>query len=153
MRSRFCLFVALSLAALPRLHAEAGKDSPYETVLIEPLKTSIYVGHVTLKTTPMKRTGDAYAANYDAKVFPYFFESEKGQLSITFTEDDLAKLAKGQVVFFKGHAENSDHTPRRIEGRALPADAFHGKIKVRVFVTEKLELIFNGEYRFSESHG
>ncbi|HEY9154386.1 MAG TPA: hypothetical protein VIM69_04605 [Opitutaceae bacterium] len=119
-------------------------------VVIDPVKTSIYVGSVTLRTAPMKRTGESYEADYTAKVFPYFFESEKGHLSITFTNDDLATLAKGQVVFFKGHAENADHEPRRIEGRALPADPTHGKIKVRVFVTQKIQLIFNAEYRFAE---
>jgi len=98
----------------------------------------------------MQRSGDLYTGDYNAKVFPFFFESEKGRLAITFTDEDLAKLEIGQAVFFKGHAENSDHETRRIEGRALPADTHHGKIKVRVFVTQKIELIFNAEYHFGD---
>ena len=57
----------------------------------------------------------------------------------------------GAVGVWKGHAENSDHEPRRIEGRAAPADAQHGKIKVRVFVTPQLELIFNAPYHFGDT--
>jgi hypothetical protein len=156
MRSRFCVSVALLFAsALPPLQAgpaapQVAPAKPYETVLIDPVKTSIYVGSVTLRTTPMKRAGDVYTADYTAKVFPYFFENEKGKLWITITDEDLSHLEKGQAVFFKGHAENADHEPRRIEGRALPADAKHGKIKVRVFVTQKIQLIFNAEYRFGQ---
>ena len=151
MRSRLWIFIALVSALLPGVRADSSTPKPYETVVIDTVKTSIYVGSVTLRTAPLKRNGDEYDADYHAKVFPYFFESEKGHLSITFTNADLAALAKGQAVFFKGHAENSDHQPRRIEGRALPADAKHGKIKVRVFVTQKIQLIFNAEYRFGES--
>lgn len=153
MRPRFSLFLAVLFAVFPQfwLRADSANAGSYQTVLIDPVKTSIYVGSVTLRTKPLQRAGEVYAADYSAKVFPYFFESEKGQLWITFTDDDLAKLAKGQAVFFKGHAENSDHEARRIEGRALPFDAKHGKIKVRVFVTEKIQLIFNAEYRFEGS--
>ena len=156
MHSRCWVLVGLLFASAlsPILASSAAPQvataKPYETVLIDPVKTSIYVGSVTLRTSPMKRAGDVYTADYAAKVFPYFFENEKGKLWITITDEDLAKLEKGQAVFFKGRAENSDHEARRIEGRALPADAKHGKIKVRVFVTQKIQLIFNAEYRFGQ---
>ena len=35
-------------------------------------------------------------------------------------------------------------------GIATPADARSGKIKVRVFVSKRIELIFNTSYRFGE---
>ncbi len=135
---------------MPGLCADSSQNLRYQTVVIDPVKTSIYIGNVLLRTTPMKRSGEVYSADYNARVFPYFFSSEKGKLWITITDDDLGRLEKGQAVFFKGSAENADHEPRRIEGRALPADMSHGKIKVRVFVTQKIQLIFNTTYRFGE---
>ena len=147
-RSLRCLIYALLLAAAFFSFAGNAYAGKYDRVIIDSVKTSIYIGNVTLVTTPLIRTGDVYSAEYHAKVFPYFFSNEKGRLWITFTDEDLDRLAKGQAVFFKGHAEDTDHEPRRIEGRALPADATQGKIKVRVFVTEKIQLIFNAKYHF-----
>jgi len=123
---------------------------PYDTVRIDTVKTSIYVGNVTLSTTLLKRANGAYATDYKAKVFPYFFYNETGHLSIDFSDDQLAQLARGETVQFKGHAENSDHEPRRVEGRAVPTDGTQGKLKVRVFVSPKIELIFNTIYHFDK---
>ena len=140
--------VFLSLAVFLTAICARGAAPDYSTVVVEPTKTSIYVGNVSLTMTPFHRSADVYAADYKAKVFPYFFSNEHGQIWITLSDDDLARLARGEVVQFKGRAENSDKEERRIEGRAVPADASHGKIKVRVFVTQKIELIFNTTYHF-----
>ena len=51
---------------------------------------------------------------------------------------------------FSGRAVNTDGEERRVEGKATPADALSGKIKVRVLVAKHLELIFNTSYRFGE---
>jgi hypothetical protein len=122
----------------------------FEKVLIDTAKTSIYVGNVTLHMTPFSRQGGIYSADYRAKVFPFFFQNENGQLWVEFTDEQLAQLQRGERVYFKGRAENSDREPRRIEGHATPAapGAPNGKIKVRVFVSAKIELIFNTTYRF-----
>ncbi len=37
---------------------------------------------------------------------------------------------------------------RSITGRAVPEDATQGKLKVRVFVSKNIQLIFNTTYRF-----
>ena len=141
--SRMFLRVAFLLSFALAAHA-----GPFDSVKIEKVKTSIYVGSVTLTTGVMQRTNGEYSADYQAKVFPYFFENEKGRLWITFSDADLENLAKGQTVQFNGHAQNSDKEERRIEGRAIPSGAKQGKIKVRVWVSPKIELIFNTTYRF-----
>ncbi len=138
-------FYFLLLAVFARADAA---PSNYNTVVVDTVKTSIYVGSVTLTTTPFQRADGSFSADYRAKVFPYFFSNEHGHLSIGFSDDELARLAKGETIYFKGRAENSDKEERRIEGRAVPASATEGKIKVRVFVTPKIELIFNTTYRF-----
>jgi hypothetical protein len=60
---------------------------------------------------------------------------------------DFAKLAKGETVEFTGEAANHKNKPRKVTGRAQPADATSGKIKVRIGVDDTV-LIFNGSYRF-----
>jgi hypothetical protein len=128
----------------------AWATGPYDTVRVDTVKTSIYVGNVTLSTTLLKRTDGVYSTDYKAKVFPYFFYNETGHLSIEFSDEQLAQLARGETVQFKGRAENSDREPRRVEGRAVPTDATQGKLKVRVFVSPKIELIFNTIYHFEK---
>ena len=129
-------------------------DSPlggrYAQVTVEPTKTSIYIGSVSLTMPPFARQAGVYSTDYAAKVFPFFFYSERGHLSIEFSEENLRQLLRGETVYFKGHASNSAGAERRIEGRAIPdgANAGHGKIKVRVGVG-RIELIFNTVYRFT----
>lgn len=117
-------------------------------VTVERARTSIYIGIVTLTLPPLIRDGLSFRGAYTTKVFPYFFYNEHGDLTIEFSEDAFSRLAAGESVPFTGVAQNAKGEPRRIEGRAVPADAQHGRIKVRVFVTPKIELIFNTTYHF-----
>jgi hypothetical protein len=132
--------------------ASRGEEAPlsprYATVEIETVKTSIYIGSVTLTMPRFIRTGETFSSTYNARVFPYFFSSEKGKLSIDLSDETLRKLERGETIQFTGKAFNTDGEERRIEGRAVPSDSASGKIKVRVFVSKKIELIFNSSYRF-----
>jgi hypothetical protein len=121
---------------------------PVTQVDVPAMKTSIYIGSVTLSTAPLARTADGFAATYEAKVWPWFFWGETGRLSIQFPESDLARLAAGETVEFTGEASNEKHKPRTISGRAQPGDAKSGKIKVRIGA-DGIELIFNGTYQLS----
>jgi hypothetical protein len=138
----------LACLLLPVVALGAAEDR-YATVAIEPAKTSIYIGNVTMTMPAFRRTDGRYESSYVAKVFPYFFYNERGSLDIEFNDEQLAKLAAGERVEFKGQAKSDAGEDRRIEGHATPADATSGKIKVRVFVSRKIELIFNTTYRFA----
>lgn len=118
-------------------------------VAIPPMKTSIYVGSVTLETTVFTREGAAYSATYEARVWPWFFWSETGRITILVPDTDLARLAAGETIEFAGDALNHKNKPRRVTGRAQPAapGRGEGRIKVRIGVDDT-ELIFNGAYRF-----
>ncbi len=118
------------------------------SVVVERSRTSIYVGTVSLTMPPLARDGLSFRGTYVTKVFPYFFYNESGRLTIDLPENAFVRLAAGETVHFTGDAQNTQGEPRRIEGRAVPASAHEGKIKVRVFVTPKIELIFNTAYRF-----
>ena len=121
--------------------------SPPSHVSVGPMKTSIYVGSVKLTTGAFDRQDSTLSTNYEAKVTPWFFWNESGRITISLSEADFATLAKGQTVEFKGDAKNHKNKPRTVTGRAQPADATSGKIKVRV-MADGVELIFNGTYHF-----
>jgi hypothetical protein len=112
------------------------------------MKTSIYVGSVTLVTTDFIQEGDTFSSTYDAKVRPWFFWGETGKITIKLPAGDLTRLALGQTVEFTGEAANHKNKPRTVTGRAQPADPLSGKIKVRI-MADGIELIFNGAYQLT----
>lgn len=138
------LFCALAITA----RATEVPLSRYERVDIDPTKTSIFIGTVTMTMPTFARQNGGYESTYTAKVFPYFFSSEQGRLTIELSDEMLRQLARGEPVEFKGRGVRSDGEERPVEGKATPTDATSGKIKVRVFVSKRIELIFNTAYRF-----
>lgn len=144
-----------AISALPRSSAfSAAASSPYDTVLIPKVKTSIYLGSVSLTLTPFVRdeaTG-IYAADYKATVVPFFMFNERGNLRVLFTAEQITRLERGERVDFAGDGKNHRNAARPITGHAQ-ADApglLTGKIKVRVFVTKKQALVFDTTYTFAE---
>lgn len=149
MMRRLHLYLSLLLVAVGRLSADTSQAlGEWDSVTIEPVKTSIYVGTVTLTTGELAREGDRYTSTYEAKVWPWFFWSETGRISITLPDHDLARLARGERVVFAGEARNHKNKPRTISGHADRTDAANGKIKVRIGVDDT-ELIFNSTYRLN----
>jgi len=122
--------------------------SEWNRVDIDPMKTSIYVGSVKLLTSSFAREAESYRATYRAKVFPWAFWNENGSILITLTDEDRAKLHRGERCAFVGTAENHKNKPRTITGYADPVNTDHGKIKVRIGA-DGIELIFNGTYTLS----
>lgn len=153
LRGFVTALVCLSGAYLAS-HAQAPAPSPVRTlasaVTVEKTRTSIYIGTVSLSMPTFQRTGGSFSSTYVTKVFPYFFHNENGKLQIDLSDEDLVRLTAGETVHFTGNAENNHGEPRRIEGRAVPSSPSEGKIKVRVFVTPKIELIFNTTYRLHD---
>lgn len=121
----------------------------YTEAKVDAAKTSIYIGSVTLDLTLFRRLGQRYESTYTARVFPYFFYNEAGRIAIDLSDDDLRRLAAGERVEFKGHAETNRGEPRNVAGHATPESPTAGTIKVRVWVTSRIELIFNTRYRFT----
>jgi hypothetical protein len=130
-----------------------GTPSPlnphYRRVEVAPTKTSIYVGTVSLALPPLELRKGEYSATYEAKVFPFFFYNETGRLWIEFSDEQLRRLERGERVTFQGRAQRADGNEHRVEGTVTPVDVTSGKVKVRVFATMSVELIFNTTYRFT----
>lgn len=139
------LLVGLALA----LGSADGVAAPSDKVEVETSSTSIYIGKVTLHVAPLARKDGVYSGEYKARVFPYFFMNEHGTFKIAISDEALARVAKGESVDFTGEAENGSREPRKVTGRATPEKDDSGKIKVRIFVTEKIQLIFNTTYKFA----
>jgi hypothetical protein len=152
MRALCLLFLTggfLGAGAWAHPENEAPAPEGYLTAEIAPAKTSIYIGTVKLSVSPMIRHGNAYAATYTARVFPYFFYNETGQFSIQVSDADLFRLASGQAIDFRGDALRSDGVDRLVRAHAKPSSLSDGQVKVRVVVSPHLTLIFNTTYHLS----
>jgi hypothetical protein len=147
-RLKLCLLSALAAAAVLRADTTRAAGD-WDAVTVAPMKTSIYIGSVTLSTGVFQREGDTFATTYEAKVRPWFFWSETGRITITLPPAELVKLAQGERVTFTGQATNHRNKPRRVTGQADRIDAANGKIKVRI-EADGIELVFNGTYRFPQ---
>jgi len=146
--SRSILCLTLMLTAVAPLRAQpVAIATGWDRIAIAPMKTSIYVGSVTLTPGVLVRSGSTLSSTYEAKVRPWFFWGETGQLTITLTDAAQASMARGERAEFTGGATNHKNKPRTVTGYAQPADASSGKIKVRI-MADGIELIFNGTYRF-----
>lgn len=151
MMSRLILYLLFLAGAVVTLPADTTQRlGDWDSVTVEPMKTSIYVGSVTLTTGEFRRDGDKFSTTYDAKVRPWFFWGETGRITITLSQADLEKLARGERIEFTGEAFNHKNKPRKVTGRADRIDGATGKIKVRIGVDDT-QLIFNGTYRFNNA--
>jgi hypothetical protein len=149
MRSFLCLTLMLgAVACLPARAASIATG--WDRIAIAPMKTSIYVGSVSLTTEVLVRSGSTLSSTYEAKVRPWFFWGETGKIAITLSDAALANLSRGERAEFTGEASNHKNKPRTVTGYAQPADATSGKIKVRI-MADGIELIFNGTYQFEAS--
>ncbi len=140
------VFFATTLMSGATCGAEA-TPSRYDRVEVAPTKTSIYVGRVTMTMPTFVRAGAAYETTYTAKVLPFFFYNESGRLTIDISDEMLRDLDRGEAIEFKGRGVSTTGEERHVEGKVTPTNAIEGKIKVRVFVTKRIELIFNTTYR------
>ena len=148
MMSRLNLCLLLVLGAVAGLRAEpASIVTGWDHVCVAPMKTSIYIGSVTLTTGVFERAGSSLTTTYQARVFPWVFWSESGRITIGLTDAGLAAMAKGEKAEFSGVAANQKSKPRKVTGYAVPADASSGMIKVRI-LADGYTLVFNGSYRF-----
>jgi hypothetical protein len=140
---------ALALLSAPLRCAEPVAAPDFRRVEVKPTWTSIYIGTVSLQMPPFARTAAGeFESTYSARVLPYFFYNETGRIGIRVSAAALRQLARGETIEFSGHAVNHAGEERPIEGRATPADATSGRLKVRVRVSPRIELIFNTTYRF-----
>jgi len=145
------LVFAIALLAGASVPARSWSAEPLPAQFELPrMKTSIYIGSVTLITGVFSlspgATTSTYTATYEAKVSPWAWWSEAGSIALNFTPADHERLLKGETIELTGEAKNGKGKLRQISARAQPADATSGKIKVRIGAGGST-LIFNSTYR------
>jgi hypothetical protein len=144
--------VILAAAAAPL----RGADDPlarFGVVDIKPSVASLYIASVTMTMPPFVRRNAVYSSTYYAKVFPYFFCSERGRIWIVVPDDDLRRVSLGQPVDFVGHALSDTGDERKVTGRATPTGPSGGRIKVRVFISRRISLDCDTTYELKGPPG
>jgi hypothetical protein len=119
-------------------------------LFIEPSSTSLAGGKARLIVGTLNRQQVSYVGDYQLKVWPYFFKSEKGALSMIVSDESLRKLTQAVPVAFTGKAmtDGSDKT-RPIDARATPSATDRGALTFSI-QTENGKLVFNTSYRFGD---
>ncbi len=120
--------------------------APFNVVAIGEGSASLFTATVTMRMPPFVRHQSVLTSTYSAQVFPYFFFSEKGRISITIPEEDLRKVAIGRPIDFAGKAYNEAGEGRRIEGHAVPTGPGKGRIQVRVYISRRISITYNTTY-------
>ena len=156
MTNATMLLVALLITLAP--HNSSGQATPapkpspsvLRKLLVEPSSTSLAGGKARLIVTALHRQAGIYAGDYQLKVIPYFFKSEKGKLAMIITDQSLLKLTQNIPVEFTGKATTiGSKKTRAITAKATPSAPDRGALTISV-VTENGALVFNTSYRFAE---
>lgn len=123
---------------------------PNRRMFVDPSSTTVALGKVGLTVSPLSRKEKFYVGNYQIKVTPYFFKSEKGVLVLGNGEDLLGKLAAGTAVTFTGKATSSkDGKVKVVNGKATPTANDRGAVSFSV-ITENGPMAFITSYRLGQ---
>ena len=142
--------LVVALTATRTCFAAEAPLKNYQRVEVATSKTFVGIASVTMTMPVFTRSAGVYAADYRATVVPWVMFNEKGRLSVEVSDAQLRALERGETIEVKGKAVRHDGAERRVEARITPADAAHGKLKVRVYYSKRINLSFETTYRFPE---
>lgn len=137
------------------VHAQT-PDSTAETsnvgagkLFIDPSSTSVPLhGKANLVVTPLTHHDGNYVGEYELKVRPYFFKSEKGSLLLVASDDALRKLQAGTAINFTGKAVTyKDGRTHVVLGTATPSSGDAGIVTFSI-ATDDAKIIFKTSYHF-----
>jgi len=144
----FTLYLLLATLAVAGLSAHAPEAD--RLLVIDRSFTRVSAAKATLIIEPLTRKGEIFTGDYEMKVTPFFFKSEKGKLEIVVSDESLKKAGKGEPVEITGTAlTHGEDVKRKVNARATPVDKNHGQLKVW-FVADEREMVFNTTYRLVE---
>ena len=118
-------------------------------LLIDPSSTSVALrGKASLIVSPLTHRDGNYVGDYQLKVRPYFFKSEKGSLLLEAPEDAVRKLQAGTPINFTGKAVTyKDGRTHIVLGRATPLSGDRGSVTFSI-ITDDAKIVFNTSYHF-----
>ena len=153
-RLTIAIFLFQTPGVTSGVHAEK-PDSTVETssvgkrkLVIGPSSTSVALGKASLIVSPLTHRDGSYVGDYQLKVKPYFFKSEKGRLVLAASDDAVGKLQAGTAMNFTGQAvTHKDGRTHTVLGRATPSSRDHGSVTFSI-VTDDAKIVFNTSYHF-----
>ena len=157
VRLTIAAFVFLILGVTSVIHAERA-DSTAGTsnagtrkLFIDPSSTSVALrGKASLIVSPLTHRDGNYVGDYQLKVRPYFFKSEKGSLLLAASDDAVRKLQAGTAINFTGQAvTHKDGRTHIVLGRATPSSRDRGSVTFSI-ITDNAKIVFNTSYHFGK---
>jgi len=154
MRLTIAVFVFLVLGPISCIHAETANKAETSgavarKLFIDPSSTSVALEKASLIVSPLIRRNGNYVGDYQLKVRPYFFKSEKGSLLLAAPADAVRKLRAGTAINFTGKAvTRKDGRTHVVFGRATPSSPDRGSVTFSMITDDDGKLVFNTSYRF-----
>ena len=146
----FLIFGVTSVIRAERPNSTAGtSNADTRKLLIDPSSTSVALrGKANLIVSPLTHRDGNYVGEYQLKVRPYFFKSEKGSLRLAASDDAVRKLQVGTAFNFIGKAVTyKDGRIHTVLGRATPSSGDRGTVTFSI-ITDDAKIIFNTSYHF-----
>ena len=142
-----CALIGVGTFAGPLLK-DAGQND--EALIISRCTAAVAGGgKATLTVSPLRPRGEIYSADYQVKVSPYFFKSEKGKLAVVISSETLEKARKGMPVEVTGTATtNGESRGRPINATVIPRSKDAGSLKVWFMAAGK-KTVFDTSYRLT----
>jgi hypothetical protein len=155
MKSMIAVFVFLIFGVTSVIHAErpnatvGTSSASTRKLLIDPSSTSVALrGKASLIVSPLTHRDGNYVGDYQLKVRPYFFKSEKGSLLLAASDDAVRKLEAGTAINFTGEAvTHKDGRTHIVLGRATPSSGDRGSVTFSI-ITDDAKIVFNTSYHF-----
>ena len=148
------IWMILLTAFVVTIHAESSKPTAETSaavtrkLFIDPSSASVALGKARLIVSPLTHRDGNYVGDYQLKVRPYFFKSEKGTLLLVASDDSVRKLQAGTAIDFTGKAvTRKDGKTHVVFGKATPASGDRGSVTFSI-ITENGKMIFNTSYHF-----
>ena len=155
MRLTIAVFVFLIVGGISCIYAERSNSTAETSALvtrklfINPSSTSVALGgKASLIVSPLTHRNGNYVGDYQLKVRPYFFKSEKGSLLLAASDDAVRKLQTGTAINFTGKAvTHKDGRTHIVLGRATPSSGNRGGVTFSI-ITDDAKIVFNTSYHF-----
>lgn len=123
-------------------------DAVTRKLLIDPSSTSLLLGKASLIVSPLTHLNGNYVGDYQLKVTPFLFKSEKGTLLLAASDDAVRKLQAGTAIDFTGKAvTDKDGKIHVVLGSATPSSRDRGSVTFSI-ITDNGKMVFNTFYHF-----
>src|SRR4029450_8320737 len=148
----FLMLRVTSVVHAERPDSTAGtSNAGTRKLVLGPSSASVALWKASLIVSPLTHRDGNYVGEYQLKVRPYFFKSEKGSLRLAASDDAVRKLQTGTAINFTGRAvTHQDGRTHIVLGRATPSSRDRGSVTFSI-VTDDARIVFNTSYHFPTS--